>query len=140
MQRCASQLRSTTVVVGITVGMMFAAAAQAATTEGARVRFAWSAASGPVSQYGVWVTRNGEEAETPSQFVETPSVEVAGTAGAGDAFAGGFTYGLLQGWDLYKACRMGNACGAILVTRHGCANFMPTVDEVEGFVAEFGGL
>lgn len=67
-------------------------------------------------------------------------VEVLNVLGAGDAFAGGFTYGFLQGWSLHKACRMGNACGAILVTRHGCANFMPSVEEVEKFVAPFGGL
>jgi 5-dehydro-2-deoxygluconokinase len=29
---------------------------------------------------------------------------------------------------------MGNATGAIVVTRHGCANFMPTLDEVNAFV------
>ena len=67
-------------------------------------------------------------------------VEILNVLGAGDAFAGGFVYGYLNGWSLYKACRMGNACGAILVTRHGCANFMPSVAEVEGFVDEFGGL
>jgi hypothetical protein len=29
-----------------------------------------------------------------------------------------------------KSARLGNACGAIVVTKHGCANFMPTYDEV----------
>ncbi|MBX2819024.1 MAG: 5-dehydro-2-deoxygluconokinase [Rhodothermaceae bacterium] len=67
-------------------------------------------------------------------------VEVLNVLGAGDAFAGGFTYGFLQGWDWYKACRMGNACGAIVVTRHGCANFMPTLDEVHAFVDNHGGF
>jgi 5-dehydro-2-deoxygluconokinase len=67
-------------------------------------------------------------------------VEVLNVLGAGDAFAGGFTYGFLPGWSLYKACRMGNACGALVVTRHGCANFMPTVDEVDSFTGESGGL
>lgn len=67
-------------------------------------------------------------------------VEVLNVLGAGDAFAGGFTYGFLQGWDWYKACRMGNACGAIVVTRHGCANFMPTLEEVHAFVDSHGGF
>ena len=67
-------------------------------------------------------------------------VEVLNVLGAGDAFAGGFTYGFLQGWDWYKACRMGNACGAIVVTRHGCANFMPTLEEVHSFVDSHGGF
>jgi 5-dehydro-2-deoxygluconokinase len=43
-------------------------------------------------------------------------VEVVNVLGAGDAFASGFIYGYLNGWDWYKSCRMGNACGAILVT------------------------
>src|SRR5258705_1478921 len=52
-------------------------------------------------------------------------VEVQNVLGAGDAFASGFLYGYLKGWDWHRAARMGNACGAIVVTRHGCANFMP---------------
>ena len=67
-------------------------------------------------------------------------VEVLNVLGAGDAFAGGFTYGFLQGWDWYQACRMGNACGAIVVTKHGCANFMPTLTEVETFIDSHGGI
>jgi 5-dehydro-2-deoxygluconokinase len=65
-------------------------------------------------------------------------ITVLNVLGAGDAFASGFLYGYLQGWALERAARMGNACGAIVVTRHGCANFMPTLDEVSAFVAERG--
>ena len=67
-------------------------------------------------------------------------VEVANILGAGDAFAAGLLYGHLQGWDWHKAARLGNACGAIVVTKHGCANFMPTYDEVMAFVEAYGGL
>ena len=63
-------------------------------------------------------------------------IDVLNVLGAGDAFASGFLYGYLQGWTLERAARMGNACGAIVVTRHGCANFMPTLDEVSAFVAD----
>jgi 5-dehydro-2-deoxygluconokinase len=66
-------------------------------------------------------------------------IEVLNVLGAGDAFASGFLYGYLQDWPFERAARMGNACGAIVVTRHGCANFMPTLDEVSAFVAERGG-
>jgi 5-dehydro-2-deoxygluconokinase len=66
------------------------------------------------------------------------TVEVLNVLGAGDAFASGFLYGYLQGWPLERAVRLGNACGAIIVTRHGCANFMPTLDEVTAFLAERG--
>ena len=67
-------------------------------------------------------------------------VEVYNILGAGDAFAAGFLYGYVNGWDWRKAARLGNACGAIVVTRHGCANFMPTMAEVTAFVAPRGGL
>ena len=66
-------------------------------------------------------------------------VEVLNVLGAGDAFAGGFLYGYLQGWDLYKACRMGNASGAQVVTKKGCANFMPTLEESLVFIEKHGG-
>jgi 5-dehydro-2-deoxygluconokinase len=66
-------------------------------------------------------------------------VEVLNVLGAGDAFASGFLYGYLQAWPLERAARLGNACGAIVVTRHGCANFMPTLDDVGAFVAAHGG-
>lgn len=66
-------------------------------------------------------------------------VTVLNVLGAGDAFASGLIAGLRRGWPLERAIRFGNATGAIVVTRHGCANFMPTMAEVEAFVAEQGG-
>jgi 5-dehydro-2-deoxygluconokinase len=67
-------------------------------------------------------------------------VEVYNILGAGDAFASGFLYGYLKGWGWKKAARMGNACGAIVVTRHGCANFMPYEQEALQFAGERGGF
>ena len=67
-------------------------------------------------------------------------VEVYNILGAGDAFAAGFIYGRLQGWDWFRSARMGNACGAIVVTRHGCANFMGYASEVLDFVEARGGF
>lgn len=67
-------------------------------------------------------------------------VEVYNVLGAGDAFASGFLYGYLKGWDWHRSARMGNACGAIVVTRHGCANFMPYEQEALTFVEERGGF
>ena len=66
-------------------------------------------------------------------------VDVTNVLGAGDAFASGFLFGHLSGWGWQRAARMGNAVGAIVVTRPGCADFMPTRDEVEAFVASRGG-
>jgi 5-dehydro-2-deoxygluconokinase len=67
-------------------------------------------------------------------------VEVYNVLGAGDAFASGLIYGHLKGWDWHRAARMGNACGAIVVTRHGCANFMPYEEEALAFIEERGGF
>jgi 5-dehydro-2-deoxygluconokinase len=78
---------------------------------------------------------------TDGSRIDVPpfEIELLNVLGAGDAFASGFIYGLRQGWTLTRAARVGNATGAIVVTRHGCANFMPTWNEVESFVAERGG-
>ena len=79
--------------------------------------------------------RSGEVIDAPGF-----PVDVANILGAGDAFGGGFIYGLVKGWGWYRSARLGNACGAIVVTEHGCANFMPTMAEVEAFVEPYGGL
>jgi 5-dehydro-2-deoxygluconokinase len=39
-----------------------------------------------------------------------------------------------------RSARLGNACGAIVVTRHGCANFMATLEEALELAAAHGGL
>ena len=94
----------------------------------------------------VVVVKRGEKGATlfergkPSRSVPGFPVEVYNVLGAGDAFAAGFIYGLTKGWDLYRAARMGNAGGAIVVTRHGCANFMAYEKEALDFVAARGGF
>jgi len=79
--------------------------------------------------------RDGEVIDVPGF-----PVEIYNILGAGDAFASGFIYGMVKGWDWYRSARMGNACGAIVVTRHGCANFMGYEDEVLKFVEDRGGF
>jgi len=76
------------------------------------------------------------------QRIDAPGfpVEIYNVLGAGDAFAAGLIYGYLHGWDWYKSARMGNACGAIVVTRHGCANFMGYEQEVLDFIESRGGF
>ena len=67
-------------------------------------------------------------------------VEVLSILGAGDAFAAGLIYARAQGWDWRKSARMGNACGAIVVTRIGCADFTPRLEEAMKFIASHGGF
>ena len=65
-------------------------------------------------------------------------VEIVNTVGAGDGFASGLIYGWAQGWDWNQAARFANACGALVVTRHGCARALPYRHEVEAFIKERG--
>jgi len=63
------------------------------------------------------------------------TVEVLNVLGAGDAFSAGFLSGWVRGED-YDACsRYANACGALVVSRHGCAPAMPTRIELDYYIA-----
>ena len=85
---------------------------------------------------GCRVHRRDEKAEDVPGF----PVTVQNILGAGDAFGAGFLYGYVKGWELRKAARLGNACGAMVVARHGCSISMPFLDEVMAFAEERGGL
>lgn len=67
-------------------------------------------------------------------------VDVLNVLGAGDAFMGGFLRGWLRDESLEMSCRMANACGAIVVSRHGCAPAMPTWDELQSVLHTTGEL
>ena len=53
-------------------------------------------------------------------------VEVFNVLGAGDGFMAGLLFGWLRGKDWRESGRIANACGALVVSRHGCAPAMPT--------------
>ena len=61
-------------------------------------------------------------------------VEVFNTLGAGDGFMSGLLRGWLRNEPLERACEYANACGALVVARHGCAPAMPTWEELEHFL------
>jgi 5-dehydro-2-deoxygluconokinase len=62
-------------------------------------------------------------------------VEVVNGLGAGDAFGGALCHGLLSGWDLERTIRFANAAGALVASRLGCADDMPSAEEVEELLA-----
>jgi 5-dehydro-2-deoxygluconokinase len=74
----------------------------------------------------------------PAERADVPGfpIEVVNVLGAGDAFAAGFIYGYLDGWEPARAARLGNAAGALVATRHGCSASMPTLDELSALIAE----
>jgi len=75
----------------------------------------------------------GVLAKTRDETVEVPPhpVSVVNGLGAGDAFGGALTHGLLQGWGLERTLRFANVAGAIVASRRECSTAMPTAAEVE---------
>lgn len=62
-------------------------------------------------------------------------VDVLNVLGAGDAFMSGLLRGYLNGEGWEKACAYANACGALVVSRHGCAPAMPSKIELDNYLA-----
>jgi 5-dehydro-2-deoxygluconokinase len=75
---------------------------------------------------GVRGTRDGE-----TVVVAPIEVDVVNGLGAGDAFGGALCHGLLAGWELERMLRFANAAGALVASRLGCADEMPSLAEVE---------
>lgn len=65
-------------------------------------------------------------------------VEVVNGLGAGDAFGGALTHGLLDGWGLRRTVEFANVAGAIVASRLECSTAMPTTTEVESALADPG--
>lgn len=63
-------------------------------------------------------------------------VEVFNVLGAGDAFMAGLLRGWVRREPLTQALRYANACGAIVVSRHGCAPAMPSWVELTRFLTQ----
>jgi 5-dehydro-2-deoxygluconokinase len=80
---------------------------------------------------------NGVLAANADEVVEAPpiEIEVVNGLGAGDAFGGALCHGLLAGWPLERTIGFANAAGAIVASRLGCADDMPTEDEVDSLLA-----
>lgn len=71
-------------------------------------------------------------------FIESPGFEAPNccrdTTGAGDAFRGGFLYGLLTGEDIETSLKLGNAVAAIKCSALGARTALPTRSELEEFL------
>jgi ribokinase len=75
---------------------------------------------------------DGKQSVLVPAFKAGPVVE---TAGAGDAFNGGFAAALARGASPLEATRFGCAVAGISVTRAGTAPSMPSLAEVEALLA-----
>lgn len=56
--------------------------------------------------------------------------------GGGDGYGSAFLYGLFDGKEIMDCLELGSASASMLVSAHGCSEFMPTVEELEKFIAD----
>jgi sugar/nucleoside kinase (ribokinase family) len=63
-----------------------------------------------------------------------PRVQVVEPSGAGDAFAAGLVFGLLEGWDLPRCLAFASMIGASACTRLGCTAGLPTRAEADAYL------
>ena len=83
-----------------------------------------------LGQYGCYV----DSAEVVGH-VPGFNVEPVATVAAGDAFAGGLAVGISEGMRMQDAVELGNAAGALCVTKLGAQDSMPTRAEVQNLLA-----
>jgi len=86
------------------------------------------------------VVKLGEEgavAATEAGSVKKPAfkVPVVDAIGAGDAFAAGFISSIMRGLPMDKALEIGNAAGALVVMTRGDIENLPSMEDVEKFLA-----
>jgi len=66
--------------------------------------------------------------------VKGVNVDVLNVLGAGDAFISGFLRGWINNEGYEQALRYANACGALVVSRHGCTPAMPSFEELSYYL------
>jgi sulfofructose kinase len=95
------------------------------------------------ARYGcalVGLTKGGRGATIlcEEEFLETPAFQVPGgcvdTTGAGDAFHGGFLYGMLQGKEIEMSMKIGCAVAALGCKVLGARTGLPTRYELDAFL------
>jgi ribokinase len=77
------------------------------------------------------LSQEGEEFYQPAF-----SVAAVDTTGCGDVFHGGYIYGLLQGWSLRCTVKFAAACAALKTRALGGRTAIPSLHEVEAFLAK----
>ena len=80
---------------------------------------------------------SGASAYTNSRTFHAAAIPVTVVCGlgAGDAFGGALSHGLLSGWDLGRTLAFANAAGAFVASKLACADAMPSVFEVNDLLA-----
>lgn len=84
-----------------------------------------------VGRVAIKLGRDGAYAldDDTAELVAPFAVETRDETGAGDAFAAGLIHGLLNGWPLARAVRLGNAVGALSTRGTGASSALPDLEE-----------
>ena len=89
---------------------------------------------------GMTVGDQGVIVYCEGQFLESPAYPAPGgckdTTGAGDAFRGGFLYGLLTGEDIETSMKFGNAVAAMKCSKLGARPGLPNKQQLEAFLSD----
>ncbi|HID11110.1 MAG TPA: sugar kinase [Candidatus Latescibacteria bacterium] len=82
---------------------------------------------------GFWLKTEELEKRIPAY-----RVEVVDTSGAGDCLVAGFLRGVLEGWDVERCARLGNAVAAFCIQAIGCTSGVRPLEEVLDFIERYG--
>src|SRR3989441_80427 len=87
---------------------------------------------------GMTLGKRGAMLYCEGQFIESGAYEVPGgcrdTTGAGDAFHGGFLYGMLMGQDVETSLKFRNAAAALKCRELGARTSLPRENELTEFL------
>jgi sulfofructose kinase len=87
---------------------------------------------------GMTMGTSGAIVYCDGQFLASPAFGAPGgckdTTGAGDAFHGGFLYGLLRGETIETSMRFGNAVAAMKCSALGARTALPTQEQLQKFL------
>lgn len=81
-------------------------------------------------------TRDGKDHWQPS--LKVPEKQIAGTAGAGDAFCAGVLFGLHEGWELQRCLLTGVCAAAASLSDPTCTGGMKPLAQVEALKKKYG--
>jgi len=87
---------------------------------------------------GITLGDQGAVIYCEGQFLKSPAYTAPGgckdTTGAGDAFRGGFLYGMLTGEDIETSMKLGNAVAAMKCSALGARPGLPTLQQLKTFL------
>ncbi len=93
-------------------------------------------------QAKIVIIKHGKKGSTAHTFdgekynIKSFPVTAFKSFGGGDGYGSAFLYGLFEGKEIIDCLELGSASASMLVSAHGCSEFMPTVEELEKFIVD----